>query len=96
MDLSEQFKNGNIIVVDSVKINEVKTRKIVELLKNLKIEDKRVVFAISNDVEFKTAARNIKNIVVENIKNINAYQVLWANKLVLTLESIDLIKERNL
>jgi large subunit ribosomal protein L4 len=94
MALSEQFKNGNIIVVDSIKISEIKTKRVVEFLKNLKVEGKKIIFAISNNVEFKIAARNIKNVIIENIKNINAYQVLWANKLIITLEAIDLIKKR--
>ncbi|MDR3256467.1 MAG: 50S ribosomal protein L4 [Endomicrobium sp.] len=94
MAFSAQLQNGNVIVVDSVKVNELKTKKVVELLKNLKVEDNKVVFAISNDAVFKAAARNIENVVVENIKNINAYQVLWADKLVITPEAIDLIKER--
>jgi large subunit ribosomal protein L4 len=94
MALSVQFKNGNIIVVDSVKVSEVKTKKVIELIKNLKICGKKIVFAVPNNVDFKIAARNIKNVVVENIKNINAYQVLWADRLVITPEDVDLIKER--
>jgi large subunit ribosomal protein L4 len=94
MAFSAQLQNGNVIIVDSVKINEVKTKKVAELLRNLKVEGKKVVFAISNDADFRTASRNIKNVVVENIKNINAYQVLWADKLVITLGAIDPIKER--
>jgi large subunit ribosomal protein L4 len=94
MAFSVQLKNGNIIVVDSVKVSEVKTKKITELIKNLKADGKKIVFAIPSDADFKVAARNIKNVVVENIKNINAYQVLWADKLVITPEAVDLIKER--
>ncbi|MDR3071198.1 MAG: 50S ribosomal protein L4 [Endomicrobium sp.] len=94
MAFSAQFQKGNIVIVDSVKINKVKTREIVEILKNLKIEDKKVVFAIPDYSDFRIASRNIKNVVVENINNINAYQVLWADRLVLTPEAIDLIKER--
>jgi large subunit ribosomal protein L4 len=94
MAFSSQLQKGNVIVVDSVKVDEVKTKKVAELLKNLKVEGQKVVFAISNDVNFRTASRNIQNVVVENIKNINAYQVLWADKLVITLEAMDSIKER--
>jgi large subunit ribosomal protein L4 len=94
MAFSAQFQNGNVIVMDSVKLEEVKTKKVAELLKNFKIEGKKIVFAIPNDLEFKMAAKNIKNVVVENIKNVNAYQILWADKVVLTPEAIDLIKER--
>lgn len=94
MAFSAQHQNGNIVIMDSLKLEESKTKKVVEILKNLKIEGEKVVFAIPTDLEFKKAAKNIKNVVVENIKNINAYQVLWADKIVLTSEAVDLIKER--
>lgn len=89
MAFSNQFKNGNILVIDSTKIDSPKTKKIAEIVKNLGLTDKKVIFAIDNpDSVFKLAARNIKNVVVENIKNINAYQVLWADKVIVTSEAI--------
>ncbi|MDR1244309.1 MAG: 50S ribosomal protein L4 [Endomicrobium sp.] len=94
MAFSVQLQNGNVMVVDSVKLEEIKTKKVAEILKNLKVEGKKIVFAIANDADFKVAAKNIKNVVVESIKNVNAYQILWADKVVLTPEAIDLIKER--
>ncbi|MDR3125328.1 MAG: 50S ribosomal protein L4 [Endomicrobium sp.] len=94
MAFSAQLHNGNVMVVDSVKLEEIKTKKVAEILKNLKVEGKKIVFAIANDAGFKVAAKNIKNVVVENIKNVNAYQILWADKVLLTPEAIDLIKER--
>jgi large subunit ribosomal protein L4 len=94
MAFSAQLQNGNVIVVDSVKVEVAKTKKVIDLIKNLKIEGKKVIFAINADSDFKLAARNIENVVVENIKNINAYQVLWADKVITTPEAIESIKER--
>lgn len=94
MAFSAQLQNGNVIVVDSVKVEETKTKKVVELIKNLKVEGKKIVFAINTDADFRLAARNVENVVVENIKNINAYQVLWADKIIITPEAIESIKER--
>ncbi|MDR0618179.1 MAG: 50S ribosomal protein L4 [Endomicrobium sp.] len=94
MAFSAQLQNGNIMVVDSIKLEKIKTKKVAEILKNLKVEGKKIVFAIANDADFKVASKNIKNVIVENIKNVNAYQILWADKVVLTPEAIDLIKER--
>jgi large subunit ribosomal protein L4 len=94
MALSAQFQNGNVIVVDSVKIGEPKTKKVMEFVKNLKVEQKKIVFAVSHDANFKLATRNIKNVTVENIENINAYKVLCADKLIITPDAVDLIKEK--
>ncbi|MDR1721140.1 MAG: 50S ribosomal protein L4 [Endomicrobium sp.] len=96
MALSIQFKNGNIIVVDSLKVSEAKTKKVVELIRNLKVEDKKIIFAVSknNDANFRIAARNIKNVVVKDIESLNTYQVLCADKLIITPESVNLINRR--
>jgi large subunit ribosomal protein L4 len=96
MAFSAQFQSGNVLVVDSIKIDEIRTKKIVEFLKRLRVYGEKVVFAVfDNNVNLKMASRNIKNVLVENIKNINAYKVLWADKLVITPEIIDLMGKNN-
>jgi large subunit ribosomal protein L4 len=88
MAFASQLQNGNIVFIDSIRINEPKTKKVLEIIKNLKIDRKKIVFAIEPDSVFKLAARNIDNVVIESIKNINAYQVLWANKLIITSDAL--------
>ncbi|MDR2665838.1 MAG: 50S ribosomal protein L4 [Endomicrobium sp.] len=96
MALSVQFKNGNIIVVDSLNIHEAKTKKAMELMRNLKVDGKKVIFAVSKntDANFKVAVRNIENVILKNIENINAYEVLWTDKLIITPDAIDMINKR--
>jgi len=61
----------------------------------LKVDGKKVIIALSKkDDVVKTAAKNIKDVVVEQIANLNAYQVMWADKIVTTPEAIDSIKEK--
>ena len=65
------------------------------LLKNLKVDGRKVIIALpKKDEVVKVASRNIANIVVEQITNLNAYQVLWADKIITTPEAIDSIKEK--
>ncbi|MDR1928705.1 MAG: 50S ribosomal protein L4 [Endomicrobium sp.] len=95
MALTLQFQKKNIIVIDSISIDSAKTKKVANLLKNLKIINNKVIFMISlNDSNLRLASRNIKNVIIENAKNINTYQVLLADKLVTTQEAIDLINKR--
>lgn len=95
MAFSNLVSKDNLILIDLIKIEQPKTKKIVEFLKNLKIEDKRVIIALAKkDEVIQTAAKNIKNVVVENIANLNAYQVMWAEKIVTTPEAIDSIKAK--
>ncbi|MDR3049055.1 MAG: 50S ribosomal protein L4 [Elusimicrobiota bacterium] len=91
MAFSSQLQNGNIVVVESIKLDVPKTKKAADIIKNLKLSGQKIIFAINPDKTFQLAARNLNNVVVENIKNINAYQILWADKLVLTPEAIESI-----
>ena len=68
---------------------------VATFLKNLKVDGKKVIIALSKkDDVVKMAAKNIKDVVVEQIANLNAYQVMWADKIVTTPEAIDSIKEK--
>jgi len=97
--LSMAFANlvneNNLVLVDLIKIKEAKTKNIAMLLKNLKVDGRKVIIALpKKDEVVKVASRNIANIVVEQITNLNAYQVLWADKIITTPEAIDSIKEK--
>ncbi len=95
MAFSNLAKENNLVLVDLIKFDEAKTKNVALFLKNLKVEGKKVIIALSkNDDNVKTAARNIENVVVEQIANLNAYQVMWADKIVTTPEAIDSIKQK--
>jgi large subunit ribosomal protein L4 len=97
--LSMAFANlaneNNLILIDLIKFEEAKTKNIAAFLKKLKVDGKKVIIALPKKDEIvKIASRNIENVVVEQIANLNAYQVLWADKIVTTPEAIDSIKEK--
>jgi large subunit ribosomal protein L4 len=84
-----------LILIDLIKFEEAKTKNIAAFLKKLKVDGKKVIIALPKKDEIvKIASRNIENVVVEQIANLNAYQVLWADKIVTTPEAIDSIKEK--
>ena len=95
MAFANLVKENNLVLVDLIKIKEAKTKNIAMLLKNLKVDGRKVIIALpKKDEVVKVASRNIANIVVEQITNLNAYQVLWADKIITTPEAIDSIKEK--
>ena len=95
MAFSNLVKEDNLVLVDLIKFEEAKTKNVASFLKNVKVDGKKVVIALAKkDDVIKTAAKNIKNVVVEQIANLNAYQVLWADKVITTPEAIDSIKEK--
>ncbi|MDR2772413.1 MAG: 50S ribosomal protein L4 [Elusimicrobiota bacterium] len=89
MAFATQFNNENIVVVDTIKIDQPKTKKVAELIKNLKLENKKVLLIADVDPIFKLAARNIPNLLIVSLKNVNAYQVLWAQKVVIASDVVN-------
>ena len=95
MAFSNLVKEDNLVLVDLIKFEEAKTKNVASFLKNVKVDGKKVIIALAKkDEVIKTAAKNIKNVVVEQIANLNAYQVMWADKVITTPEAIDSIKEK--
>ncbi len=94
MALSSKFQSGNVLVLEDLKIDEPKTKKAAEILKNLKVEGKRVLVGVEkDDGKLRRAMRNIPNVVLKEIKNLSAYEILWANKIILTSGAIEQLKK---
>jgi large subunit ribosomal protein L4 len=105
--LSDKFREGNLVVVDELALNEPKTKKIVEIKENLKLNSALVLLPEVNDKHFnvKLAARNLKDfkiIIADNPNNVsekptidgvNVFDMLKYSKLVLTVGMVKKIEE---
>ncbi len=84
-------KRDNLIVVkDFDELKQSKTKEAVQVLKNLEIANREVLivldFASENSSRFALAARNLPNVKVIHVNNLNVKDLLHA-KSVLTTES---------
>jgi large subunit ribosomal protein L4 len=95
MALTAKTNEGTLMVIDSFVVAEPKTKKMVEILSNLKLVDDKVLVVVEKiDANMKMAARNVQNLVIAEAKNINTYQVLWAKKVVLTSAAVEMLNSR--
>jgi large subunit ribosomal protein L4 len=93
MALALTAKENRIVIVDNVAVSEPKTKKVVEILKNLNVGSEKIVLAVEKiDQTLKLAGRNVPGLVLVEAKNLNAYQVMWAKKLIFTQGAIDKMK----
>ncbi len=92
--LSSRAKSGDIVVVGDLDYSEPKTKRFAELLKNLDGYDKKVLFVLekTNSVVIKSA-RNIPKVRVMLDSMLNAYEVLWADKIILTQSALEAMEE---
>ena len=91
--LASKLNDKKILVVDSLKLNDLKTKTGVQLLKDLKLEGK-VLFVANEDAEnLSMATRNLNNVVVLFPDEINVYDILNADELVFDEASIKMVEE---
>ena len=90
--LSSRVAENKFVVVDSLKFEEIKTKKFAEVLKNLKVEKALVVLDDECD---KTAvsARNIEGVKTARVNTINVYDILKYNTVVATKAAVASIEE---
>ena len=90
--LSSKVQDSKFIVVDDLTLDEVKTAKFVEVLKNLKANKALVVTKDKNE-NVILSSRNIPNVDTIMSSTINVYDILKHDSLVITKDAALAIEE---
>ena len=90
--LSSKVADEKIIVVDSLELNEMKTREMAKALTALKAVKPLIVIP-ENDEKVVKAARNIEGVEVSFVGTLNTYEVLKHDTLVITQGAASKIEE---
>ncbi len=90
--LTSKVQDGNLIVVDELKFDEIKTKAFKTVMDNLQVENGLVVLA-DNDKNTVMSARNLSKIDTTLTNTINVYDVMKAKKVVLTKDSVAKLEE---
>ena len=92
--LSSHAKDGSIVVVDAPKYSEPKTKRFVELLNRVDAEGKKVLFVMDKPVdEVVKSARNVPGVRLTLGNMVTTYDVLWADKIVITEPALTIMEE---
>ena len=87
--LSDKASAQAITVVENFAFEAPKTKKMLEVSKNLKLNDKKTLFVLENQNNFVfLSARNLKNVNVVNVSQLNTYDIVNATNLVVSEGSI--------
>jgi len=93
--LSTMLKNDNIMVVESFDFDTPKTKNFVEVLKSLKLDDKKSTFVFVNpNKNVYLSSRNLPKSRIVNGLDLNTYAILNAGKLVFTEDAIPEIEAK--
>jgi large subunit ribosomal protein L4 len=91
--LSAKLAAGDMIVLDAIQLPEAKTRLMVKLLSDLGVSKTCLLVLPGRDETVIRAARNIKDLRDAYAGSINVYDILRADKLVLTKDAVMAIQE---
>lgn len=92
--LSAKQAEGKLIVLDTTKLSQPKTKDLAQRFKKLGIESALFVDGTTVDENFAKAARNIPHIDVLPQQGANVYDILRRDTLVLTREAVAALQER--
>ncbi|WP_027365231.1 50S ribosomal protein L4 [Desulfotruncus alcoholivorax] len=91
--LSSKVSNGNIIVLDELTINAPKTKEMVKILQNLKVDKKALVVTAEQAEAVFKSARNIPGVKPLSVLGLNVYDLLAHNTLVITKDAVTKVEE---
>ena len=91
--LSAKAAAGEIIVIDSIKMDSIKTKDFRAFLNAVKADGKSLVFTPAKDEIVVKSARNIPGVETSMANLINVYDILKAKYLVLDKEALTVIEE---
>ena len=90
--LTSVVNENKFIVVDELKLNEIKTKDFAKVLTNLNVE-KALVVLDTNDQNVVMSAKNIPTVKTALTNTINVYDILKYNTVVVTKAAVDQIQE---
>ncbi|MBR5155758.1 MAG: 50S ribosomal protein L4 [Clostridia bacterium] len=91
--LSSKVQENELIVLESLSFDEIKTSKMAEILANLGITEKALIVLPENDKNVVLSARNIKGVDTTFVGAINTYEVLKSTKCIITKDAVSKLEE---
>ena len=92
--LTSRAKDNKIIVVENFTFNAPKTKEYMQLAKNFKLADKKVLLVFANqDENVLLSVRNVPNALMAQASDLNAYTVLNNDAMILTEDSVAVIND---
>ena len=91
--LSSKVLENELVVVDSLPLNDIKTKEMVKALSNLKVEGKALIMLPEKNEKVQKSARNIEGVKTTLVETINVYDLLKYNKLVVTEDAVKKLEE---
>ncbi len=92
--LSSKVVDNDIIVLDAIKLDEFKTKAVVEMLKSLNAEGKKALIVLNGvDKKIIKSAANIPGVKTTQVNTLNVYDILNYDKFIVVEDAVKKIEE---
>ena len=91
--LSSKVLEKELTVVDKLELKEIKTKTMVKALADLKVEGKTLIVLPENNKNVVMSARNIEGVKTISANNINVFDLLKYNNLILPVDTVKKLEE---
>ena len=91
--LSVKAADENVVVIDSIKTEEFKTKTIVEMLKALGVEGKALIVTAESDLKVIKSAANIPGVKTATVNTLNVYDIMNYDKFIVSSDAVKKIEE---
>ena len=92
--LSERLKAGDILVIDDIKLNSPKTKEFLGVLSTLDVDGTALIVTQGADKNLTLASRNVMHVELTSGENLNTYQLLRSDKVLITKGAFEAIEQR--
>ena len=91
--LTDRVQNGKVIVLDELKLDEIKTKAVVRVLTNIKAAEKALIITAEKDDFVVKSARNLAKVVTTEASTLSVYDIMNAQSVILTQAAAEKITE---
>ena len=91
--LAQKLKDHQLVVVDALVVDEIKTKAAAAMLKRLGVDGKAVMIDVAPDEKLARSVRNIPGVSLLSSGRVTARDVMHANRVVATRSALEKLQE---
>jgi len=91
--LSSKVNENEILVLDKLSFDSIKTKQMVNVLNNLKVDSSALIVLEGKNEAVEKSARNIPGIKTAFVNTLNVFDILKYNKFIITKDAVAKVEE---
>ena len=92
--LSYKVIDSELIILDAFNFETAKTKEAVQVFENLKVSDNKIMVVVDELTEnVVCATRNLRNVILLTADEINVYDIINSDNMIITEKAVKMIEE---